>query len=384
MGTVKFMIRKKLGLVFLYDEQWIGGTYYLLNLVNALNSLEDSDKPEIIVFSDNESFERLESETGYPHLIFESFSKSEYSNGEKLLNKLSVKILGKKLVTKRYKNKLDALFIMQRSEYLESIPSDRRIYWIPDFQDKRFPQFFSDERLGNTHQRNLWIHAHAKKLILSSEAVKKDWEHFYPDFEGKSTVVHFAVTHPEYDSLDIIKLREKYNLPDEYFFSPNQFWAHKNHIVVLEAAKILKERGDPVIVAFSGKENDNRNPGYTESLKDYVAQHKLEDVVRFLGFLDRREQLKLMKHAKAIIQPSLFEGWSTVIEDAMAMNQPVIASDIEVNAEQLGDKGIFFRKNNPENLAKVLMSIKSSETVSYAYGAKRLNFAQSILKIIQQ
>ena len=102
MGKVKFMIRKKLGLVFLYDEQWIGGTYYMLNLVNALNSLTDCDKPEIIAFSDKDSFERLETETSYPYLIFEDFAQSEYSTREKILNKISGKFLGKKIIRLDY------------------------------------------------------------------------------------------------------------------------------------------------------------------------------------------------------------------------------------------------------------------------------------------
>jgi glycosyltransferase involved in cell wall biosynthesis len=382
MGKIKFMIRKKLGLVFLYDEQWIGGTYYMLNLVNALNSLTDCDKPEIIVFSDKDSFERLETETSYPYLTFEDFAKSGFSTGEKILNKISGKVLGKKLVIKRYKKNIDALFIMQRSEYLESIPSDRRIYWIPDFQDKHFPQFFSEEGLDKKHERSLWTHSHAKKLVFSSEAVKKDWEQYYPDFKGVTKVVHFAVTHPEYDSLDADELRERYTLPVDYYFSPNQFWAHKNHMVVIRAAQMLKERGNSV--AFSGKENDNRNPGYTESLKDYVTKHQLEDVVKFLGFLDRREQLKLMKCSKAVIQPSLFEGWSTVIEDAMAMDQVVIASDLEVNVEQLAGKGFYFQRNSESELANTIEKIdKSSKlAVNYDYPQKVKNFALGIRELI--
>jgi glycosyltransferase involved in cell wall biosynthesis len=218
---------------------------------------------------------------------------------------------------------------------------------------------------------------------LSSESVKKDWECFYPQYKGTTTVVNFAVTHPEFESLDIEMLREKFNLPVEYFFSPNQFWAHKNHIVVIKAAQILKQKGKPVVIAFSGKENDNRNPGYTEELKKYVADNQLEDVVRFLGFLDRREQLKLMKNAKAVIQPSLFEGWSTVIEDAMAMNQVVIASDLEVNLEQLGGSGWFFHQTDPIHLAEQMtILLNESPRINYNYVQKRNHFGQTINTIV--
>jgi glycosyltransferase involved in cell wall biosynthesis len=147
-------------------------------------------------------------------------------------------------------------------------------------------------------------------------------------------------------------------------------------MVLIKAAEILKRDGKPVTIAFSGKENDNRNPGYTEKLKAYVKENNLDDVIYFLGFLDRREQLKLMKNAIAVIQPSLFEGWSTVIEDAMAMNQTVIAGDLDVNYEQLGEMGVFFDRNEPTALAnKVQEVLMSKKKVDYNYKKKQLDFA---------
>jgi glycosyltransferase involved in cell wall biosynthesis len=202
---------------------------------------------------------------------------------------------------------------------------------------------------------------------------------------GNTTVVHFAVTHPEYDSLEMIELRNKFSLPKKYFFSPNQFWAHKNHMVVIKAAEFLKEQGKSVIIAFSGKENDNRNPGYIEELKAYVKENNLGDVIRFLGFLDRREQLKLMKNSVAVIQPSLFEGWSTVIEDAMLMNQRVVASDLEVNIEQLGNHGYYFDRLDPKALAILLAEVSAREqNIVYNYTQKKQDFAKSLFNLLNE
>lgn len=384
MGNSEQVIRKKLGLVYFNDEQWIGGTYYTINLVHALNYLPTNEKPEIIAFSNPLDFQHLQAETNYPYLTFEDFSKSEYSKYESLINKFSVKFFKRKAFSKKYYKDIDAFFIMQRSEYIESIPAEKRIYWIPDFQDKYFPHYFTKEGFAKKHKRSLWIHQNAKKLILSSESVKRDWDEFYPNFKGKTSVIHFAVTHPEFESLSISELSKKFNLPKIYFFSPNQFWAHKNHMVVIKAAEILKNQGAPIVLVFSGKENDNRNPRYTESLKDYVKNKNLEDVVKFLGFLDRREQLKIMKYAKAIIQPSLFEGWSTVIEDAMAMNQVVIASDLDVNSEQLGEKAIYFKRNCAVDLANCIKKIGQSSCIriNYDYSQKISDFAEGIQALI--
>jgi glycosyltransferase involved in cell wall biosynthesis len=90
-----------------------------------------------------------------------------------------------------------------------------------------------------------------------------------------------------------------------------------------------------------------------------------------------------MKHAVAVIQPSLFEGWSTVIEDAMAMNQSIIASDLEVNYEQLGEKGVFFDRNDAVALAfKVQEQFMSKKKVDYNYKMKQLDFANNFISCL--
>jgi glycosyltransferase involved in cell wall biosynthesis len=375
--------RKRLGLIFINDDQWVGGTYYIINLIHALNLMKEEEKPEIVAFSNFEDFSKLQIETKYAYLKYEKFDQEEPNVVVRIINKVTIKVLKKVIFRQQYNGYLDALFIMQRSEFLESVPFGKRIYWIPDFQDKHYPEFFTSKGLAKKHERSQWIADNARNIILSSESVKKDWVHFYPQYKGNTAVVHFAVTHPEYDSLDIAEIKNKFMLPEKYFFSPNQFWAHKNHMVVIQAAEKLKQQGNPVVITFSGKENDNRNPGYTAKLKKYVSENELCDVIRFLGFIDRREQLKLMKHSVAVIQPSLFEGWSTVIEDAMAMNQRIIASDLDVNIEQLGENGLYFKSNDVDDLAIMLQdTLKDDKYFDFNYLMKQVDFANNFMSCL--
>ena len=375
--------RNRFGLIFSYDEQWIGGTYYTVNLINAFKALPESLQPIIVVFSNPLDYNRLQTETDYKSLCFELLKESKVSGWQSFVNKISAYLFGRKIFRQLYKGSVNALFLFQQCSYLDSIPMEKRIYWIPDFQDKHLPHFFTEEGLKKKDEKSNWIALNTKELIVSSNAVYNDWIKFYPKHNCNVSVVHFAVTHPPYQHLNINDLRSRYNLPELFFFSPNQFWAHKNHMVVIQAAEQLKKAGTPVVIAFSGKENDNRNPGYCETLKSYVIENELQDVVCFLGFLDRAEQLQLMKHSRAVIQPSRFEGWSTVIEDAMAMNQPVIASDLEVNKEQLGEKGYYFGVESPTELASHLVKLYANKPeVQYDYRKKLEDFANGINKII--
>ena len=61
--------RKRIALIFNVNKNWMGGTYYILNLINALNTLPDRDKPEILLLCQTEDDYKYAWEyTSYPHL----------------------------------------------------------------------------------------------------------------------------------------------------------------------------------------------------------------------------------------------------------------------------------------------------------------------------
>lgn len=374
---------KRLGIIFSYNEKWIGGTYYILNLVHVLNLLNENEKPHLVIFSNSTDFEILKNEINYPFLEFVELTENPNSKLFIYLNKITSKLFNFKIIKRRYTKNIDAIFPFENNNYINPINADKRIYWIPDFQEKHYPEYYSSEHLNKEKVKNGWIVENSKKLLLSSNDANKDLVEFYPNYKTKPFVVHFAVKIPELSKLKLNEVLTKFELPKIYFFAPNQFWKHKNHIVVIKAVELLVKQGTEVVVAFSGKELDPRFPGYTEELKDYVFNNDLQNNVKFLGFLERQEQLKLMENAVAIIQPSLFEGWSTVIEEAMAMNKCVIASNLNVNIEQLGNNGFYFNPLSPENLAEVLGMINLTKPqIEYDYVSKQKQFAVDFLNCV--
>jgi len=118
-------------------------------------------------------------------------------------------------------------------------------------------------------------------------------------------------------------------------------------------------------------------------LQNYVLQNNIQDNVRFLGFIDRIDQLALMKHSQAIIQPSLFEGWSTVVEDVKAMNQSLILSDIRVHREQIIRNVVFFEPENTVQLAKILENYKPKSEIS-DYKTNNIKFGETFRDILIQ
>jgi glycosyltransferase involved in cell wall biosynthesis len=129
------------------------------------------------------------------------------------------------------------------------------------------------------------------------------------------------------------------------------------------AVKELKAKGIEITVAFTGNTNDYRNPHYFTELKAFVEEHNIGSNIKFLGFIDRRDQLQLMNNAIAIIQPSLFEGWSTVVEDAKLMNKFLLVSDIEIHREQLVNSSArFFDPHNVDQLVQLLQQASEQQS----------------------
>src|SRR5690606_36513838 len=115
-----------------------------------------------------------------------------------------------------------------------------------------------------------------------------------------------------------------------------------------------------------------------------ITDNNLKSNISLLGVIPRNEQLLLMKHSRAVIQPSLFEGWSPVIEDAIYLQVPVIASSLPVNIEQLGPNGCYFEPEDYEALAGLLKNfpVREPGRMLYQEYSERVSAAARTFLII--
>ena len=162
----------------------------------------------------------------------------------------------------------------------------------------------------------------------------------------------------------------------------NQFWPHKNHIRVLEAISQLKSKELPFQIVFTGNTSSYRNENIFKDLKNFIEKNQLIDDLIITGFIDRDEQIALIKNSIAVVQPSYFEGWSTVIEDAKALNKYVIASNINVNIEQINKDCTFFNPDNADELSKILaqFDIKYKDN-NRKYNEDIQQFSEKLIKL---
>jgi glycosyltransferase involved in cell wall biosynthesis len=375
--------RLRVGILFTYSENWIGGSYYLLNLIAALKLIEDQRKPEIVVFYTDEKDCGPIVQLNYPYQKFINIKfQSPYNLWQRILFRFNPSFCKRRFSTSFDKKFIDVLFPYVDNEKFRNVKT--KVYWYPDFQDFFYPAFFSEKELELRKSQQLQFVNSNDRLVLSSRAALNDLNEIYSTYTCKPYVVNFAVTHPQYEHLNLQELMLKYGIGRRYYMSPNQFWQHKNHLTLLKAVLLAKQKRDDILVVFTGKEYDYRNPEYTEMLKSFVCDNDLSNNVLFLGFIERAHQLKLLSGAMAVIQPSLFEGWSTVVEDAKAMNKFVIASDIEVHREQMLDNVIFFQKEDHLQLADILIEFhpNQQQPLKRDYSDNARKFANDFLNVI--
>ena len=341
-------MKKKILFNGLGNRGWIGGLYYLKNIIfSCLQSEKIKNSFDMVVLIDPKHadiFDCFADTDGVELRIFAGESKWKLMLYEMRL----IWMQGVKYCYALELNKIGRFF------------KRKGIFWIPDFQHRTLPEFFSQEELARKQEKDTEMVMSKNPMVLSSLDAKNDLERFYPGYRCKIEVVHFvsyiepeirAIT-PELEE----KVREKFGLKKKYIYLPNQFWQHKNHIVAVRAIEELKKRGalaDDDFV-FTGNLEDYRNPAYINRLKEIMEAPQVADAIRLLGFVDRTEQLCIMKNAQFIVQPSLCEGWGTVLEDAKVLDKTVLLSDIPVHREQKNEKCRLFHPNEPEELANLM------------------------------
>ena len=165
-----------------------------------------------------------------------------------------------------------------------------------------------------------------------------------------------------------------------YVFYPAQFWAHKNHVYLLEGLHALEHRyGLKVGAIFSGY--DEGNLAY---IKNRVFVLGLEDRIRFADFVSSQEIPELYLQSIALVMPTYFGPTNLPPLEAFVLKVPVLYSDIAGLRDQVGDAGLLMNLKDPTSMAEHLKNLINDEYLRNRLiesGQKRLTYLDSIDRI---
>lgn len=346
-------MRPRVAFTLIGGKNWTGGYNYLLNLLRVVQQeTPDQIAPVLLAGTDvpNEDFAPFGEINGCEIVQTPSFNEEQRS---RLLLKSLLSGRDRAVVDLLKEQRVDVVF--ESALFLGWRLGLPALAWIPDLQHRYLPQLFPRAAWW---KRELGFRAQitaGRTVMVSSEDTRKACQRLYPAAAQRVHAVRFAVRAPQpLSEAECRRVADRYGLPQRYFFMPNQFWAHKNHFLVLKALQLLKQRGENVTVLATGKQLDPRNAEHVPSLKRAVQDAGLQDAYLMPGMVPYADLIPLMQASMALLNPSLFEGWSTTVEEARSAGVPMILSDLAVHREQAGDVATFFDRHSADELAQVL------------------------------
>jgi hypothetical protein len=335
--------------------EWTGGIHYLANLFSALADLPGRPVDPILLTSfktDENALRPLTPFLSTPPIKSELWTKGAFAHRLRVANSL---ILQKDYLAERVFRHAGIQLVFQNSAWYGFRFSIPTLAWMADFQHRHLPEMFSSPAYWKRELSYRALTWSADQIIVSSLDAKDDCERFYPVCRGKISALPFAVrVNPDIWRQRPEDARDKYGLPQKYIFLPNQFWKHKNHLAVIEALRILKSGGEKIVIAASGNMKDYRNPSYPKIILSLIEDYGLREEFRILGFIPYEDIAPLMRASIAVMNPSFFEGWSTIVEEAKSIGVPLLLSNLRVHLEQSPKQCRYFDPHDPHNIADVI------------------------------
>lgn len=379
----------RVGFIVSFDDGWLGGVSYFRNLLTALYALPER-KIEAVLFTGLRT----------PVKHFDGFPAVRIVRN-RLFDEGSILCWIRYFIHRNFSHdfvlqlllKRHGIAVLSHSGWLGENSAIPAIGWIPDFQHVGMPEFFSMDEIAVRDKRFRDLCQYCSTIIVSSFHAQADLIRFDPGSASKSEVLQFVVAPTQAEMLlpKCEELEARYKFSGKYFLLPNQFWKHKNHRVVIEALGLLGREGKRVLVLATGSTEDYRHPEFFKSLMDRAEELGILDRFYMLGLVPAPDLAGLMRDALAIINPSLFEGWSTTVEEAKSLGKRVILSEIPVHREQNPPLANYFMPDDASALAAILWEVwnkpdsRESKVVENAQRAtieRRVEFAKRYQKLV--
>ena len=189
-------------------------------------------------------------------------------------------------------------------------------------------------------------------LVCNSTVTEKSlsrWEETLLRITGTETRVIYNGA-----DLDVIEATtgEREGLPDGFLIGTvGRLIPEKNQASIIHAVSSLVDEGPDVHAVIVG------GGPLRADLEALAREEGVEDNVHFLGFIPREEVFKVLRSLDVFVFPSLYEGFGVAVAEAMATGTPVVANDIEVLREVVGDAGHFVDATDSSELTSAIKTL---------------------------
>jgi glycosyltransferase involved in cell wall biosynthesis len=233
-------------------------------------------------------------------------------------------------------------------------PTRRPYIFEPhDVQQCHFPEFFPADVLHWRHRTYTDGIRNSAFVVCGTWWTKRDIMRNFGVPASQVAVIPRSSTmaRAEVPPAEVEILAAEAKLPERYMYYPAMTFPHKNHLRLLEAMALLRDRHDlnPTLVC-TGRPYKPFHPELVQAAK----RLGLEKRVRFLGKVSEELLTVCYKRAAFVIFPSLLEGHSQSLLESLYHGKPIIAAKQSSVPETVGQAGAFFDALDVESIAEAL------------------------------
>jgi glycosyltransferase involved in cell wall biosynthesis len=225
------------------------------------------------------------------------------------------------------------------------------VFMIHDVIPLQFPQLVTaDER--DRHARMMDAAARRAAAILTTTATAADGIAAELEHRGRADLPIHPVGLPIDDLFRSRPDPDPVIAARPYFLVCGAIDPRKNHTVLVEAwTRLVAIHGDAaprlVVAGAAG--------GATAGIvKGMVAERGLADLVVFASGLSSPSIARLMAGARAVLLPSLAEGYGLPPAEAMAMGTPAVVADISALRDAAGEAALYVGTRDVEGWARTV------------------------------
>lgn len=208
----------------------------------------------------------------------------------------------------------------------------------------------------------------ADLIIAISEQTKRDIELFLKIPSEKIQVIYQGcqnVFKKEYSETEKQKVRQKFNLPNEFILNVGTLEERKNALTLVKAIKDIDTK-----LVLVGKKTT-----YTQQIRQYIKENGIEEKVIFLKGLSSEELAITYQLATVFVYPSIFEGFGIPIIEALFSKTPVITTNYGVFPEAGGPNSMYIDPMNEQEIKSKIEFLLQDEAFRHDMAQKGLEYA---------
>ncbi|MCC7028718.1 MAG: glycosyltransferase family 4 protein [Chitinophagaceae bacterium] len=267
---------------------------------------------------------------------------------------------------------------------LEKLPL-AKIVSVHDLIYERYPEQYKRADVIISRKKTIRACQVADGIAAMSVQTKQDLIDLYKIPADKITVTYQSC-HEDFlikkNADELLTVKSRYQLPEQFFLSVGSIIERKGLLKICQAMTLMRETIPLLVIGRGGGE-------YEKQVKNFIHSHGLSSRVLFLNehahaahidYKSGNDFPAIFQQAKALIYPSLFEGFGIPVLEAISSGIPVITGEFSSLPEAGGGGALYINPHDEHAIAHAMEQLLHDEKLCFQLAENGLLHAKNFTK----